>query len=76
MYVLQNSSPGGIAGQFDRVDQQGLTDDFLRTYVQKINAVTRADVQRMAEQYLNPAQMTIVVVGDMAKVEEGLKPYR
>ncbi len=75
LYVLQNSSPGGIAAQFGFVDQQELTDAYIRTYVQKVHAVTRSDVQRMAEQYLNPAHMSIVVVGDKAKVEEGLKPY-
>jgi predicted Zn-dependent peptidase len=41
--------------------------------VQRVNAVTRQDVQRITETYLDPAKMTLVVVGDKAKVEESLK---
>jgi zinc protease len=76
VFVLQNSSRDGLIGQFSFVDLQRLNDDYLRTYVPKVNAVTRADVQRMAEQYLDPNKMTFVVVGDKAKVEESLKAYQ
>ena len=76
IFIIQNSSANGLAGRFAFVDEQGLTDDFLRTYVQKVNAVTRADVQRIAEQYLSPEKMTIVVVGDKAQIESALKPYQ
>ena len=34
----------------------------------RINAVTAADVQRMAKLRLNPAEMTVVIVGDLAKI--------
>ncbi len=37
--------------------------------------MTRQDVQRITETYLNPARMTYVVVGDRAKIEESLKLY-
>jgi predicted Zn-dependent peptidase len=43
--------------------------------VQKVNAVTPADVQKMTAQYIKPEQMTIVVVGDKAQVSEQLAPY-
>lgn len=76
IYVLRNSSAGGIASQFSFVDEQGLSDDFIRTYVQKVNGVSRADVQRMAEKYLDPAKMTVVVVGDKSQIEASLKPYQ
>lgn len=54
------------------MDLQGLGEDYLKTYVAKVNAVTPADVQRMARQYLKPEEMTIVVVGDKAKIQEQL----
>ena len=47
----------------------------LKPSVQKINAVTPADVQRMTAQYIKPEQMTIVVVGDKTKISEQLAPY-
>jgi predicted Zn-dependent peptidase len=76
LFVLRNSSNMGIAGQLAFVDTQGLGDDYLNTYVQKVNAVKRSDVQRVTESYLDPGKMAIVVVGDKAKIEDSLKPYR
>jgi predicted Zn-dependent peptidase len=75
-FVLRNSSHFGIIRQLAFIDSQGLGDGYLSSYVQKVNAVRRPDVQRVAESYLDPAKMTIVVVGDKAKIEDSLKPYR
>jgi len=33
-------------------------------------------VQKMAGQYIKPEEMTIVVVGDKAKIEDQLAPYQ
>ena len=76
IFVLRNSSNAGIIGQLAFVDIQGLGDDYLRTYVQKVNSVTRQDLQRVTETYLDPGKMALVVVGDKAKIEDSLKPYR
>jgi len=75
LFVIQNSTRGALIGQLRFVDLQGLGEDYLKTYVQKINAVTPAEVQRMTEQYIKPEQMTIVVVGDKTKISEQLTPY-
>jgi zinc protease len=75
LFVIQNSTRGALLGQLRFVDLQGLGEEYLKTYVQKVNAVTPADVQRMTAQYIKPYQMTIVVVGDMAKITEQLAPY-
>jgi predicted Zn-dependent peptidase len=74
-FILQNSSRGALIGQLRFVNLQGLGDAWLSTYVQKVNAVTPKDVQRLATEYIKPEQMTIVVVGDKAKVSEQLAPY-
>jgi predicted Zn-dependent peptidase len=76
LFVLRNSSNMGIAGQLAFVDSQGLGEDYLNSYVQKVNAVKRSDVQRVTESYLNPGKMAIVIVGDKVKIEDSLKPYR
>jgi len=73
LFVLQNSSNQGIIGQLSFVDLHGLTDDYLKTYVQRVNAVTRQDVQRIAETYLDPGKMTLVVVGDKEKIGQSIK---
>ena len=75
LFVIQNSSRGALIGQLRYVDLQGLGEEYLKTYVQKVNAVTPADVQKMTAEYLKPEQMTIVVVGDKAKITEQLAPF-
>ena len=42
-------------------------------YVQNVMQVTRTDVQRVARKYLDPSRMTIVVVGDLAKIRSGIE---
>lgn len=75
IFVLQNSSRGGVIGQLIFRNLHGLGDDYLTTYVQKVHAVTPQQVQQMATKYLNPDQMTIVVVGDKSKIAEQVAPY-
>lgn len=75
IYVLQNSSRTGVIGQLENGYYNELSGDYLDTYVSKLAAVTAADVSEMARKYLAPDKMTIVVVGDKAKITEQLKPY-
>lgn len=76
VFVLNNSSRGSLIGQLSFVDLHGLGDDYLRTYVQKVSAVTPEEVQRIAQKYIDPARMTIVVVGDKEKITEQIAPYQ
>jgi zinc protease len=75
LFVIQNSSRSALVSQLRYVDFQGLSEDYLKTYVQKVNAVTPADVQKRTAEYIKPDYMTIVVVGDKAKVGEQLAPF-
>ena len=75
IFLIQNSGRLPLIGQLRFVDLQGLGEDYLKTFVQKVNAVTPADVQKMTQQYLKPELMTIVVVGDKSKITEQLAPY-
>jgi predicted Zn-dependent peptidase len=76
LFIIQNSNRGALIGQLEYVDFQGLGEDYLKTYVAKVNAVTPADVQKMTGQYIRPPEMTIVVVGDKSKITEQLAPYQ
>jgi zinc protease len=64
---------GSIAGQLVPVVVYNLPLDFYSGYVQQIENVTQADVQRVARQYLDPAKMAVVVVGDRASIESGIR---
>jgi len=64
---------GSIAFQMLPLVTYGIPLDFYDTAVQRIGAVTQADVQRVARQYVNPDRLTIVVVGDRKVIEPGLR---
>lgn len=76
LFVIQNSAPRAIINQLNFVELQGLDDSWLRTYVQRVEAVKPADIQRIAETYLDPKKMILVVVGDKAKIETQVEPFR
>ena len=75
IFVIQNSTRQALIGQLRFVDLQGLGEDYLKTYVQRVNAVTPEEVQATTAKYIKPELMTIVVVGDKGKIAEQLTPY-
>jgi len=76
IFVLRNTiSPDAIIGQLHFVDSQGLDRTYLSTYVEKVMDVKPGDIQRVAETYLDPSEMTIVVVGDKAQIADQIAPY-
>jgi predicted Zn-dependent peptidase len=50
-----------------------LPEDYFAKYVQNIQAVTAADVQRVAQKYIQPGKFTVVVVGDLKSIESGTR---
>ena len=74
-FLLRNSSRTGITDQLAFLDLHGLDEDYLRAYVGRVQATTAKDLQRLAQEYLQPDRMAIVVVGDRSVVLEQLRPY-
>ena len=66
-----------VAGTLAELVFYRLPDDYFTNYTAKVDAVTGADVNRVARKYLDPGHFTILIVGDRAKVEPALKslPY-
>ncbi|HEV2379771.1 MAG TPA: pitrilysin family protein [Terriglobia bacterium] len=76
LFVLRNTiSPDAVIGQLHFVDSRGLNRSFLSEYVQKVAAVRPPEIKSMAERYIVPDQMAIVVVGDKSKIADQVKPY-
>jgi zinc protease len=76
VFVLRNSTRSGVITQLQFVDLHNLGDNYLDTYLQKVMAVTPQQVEQMAQKYIRPNEMTIVVVGDKSKVAEQIAPYQ
>jgi zinc protease len=75
-FTLQNSSRTGIINQLQFMQLHGLPAEYLTSYVQRVYAVTPADVQRMAQQYIDPSRIAVVIVGDPAQISDQIAPYR
>jgi zinc protease len=46
-----------------------LPEDYFSKYVQNIQSVSAADVQRAAEKYIQPNRFSVVIVGDLKTIE-------
>ena len=64
---------GQISAQLANLVIYGLPDSTFNDYISKVNAVTVEDVNRVANKYLTPDKMAIVIVGDRQTIEPGLK---
>jgi zinc protease len=67
---------GGIASEFLPLVAYGIPLDFFATAVQRYGAVTQADVQRVARQYIDPDHLTVVIVGDRKVIEPALRALK
>jgi predicted Zn-dependent peptidase len=73
IFVISNSSPNGVLGQFAFMDLHGLPPEFLTNWVASIHAVTPAEVSAITSEYIRRERMTVVVAGDLAKVAENVR---
>jgi predicted Zn-dependent peptidase len=73
IFVLQNSTPGGIIGQLNFLDQYGLDDSYLTNRVKNIYAVTPEKVSQITRDHLKYENMTMVLVGDKVSIDKQKK---
>src|SRR5918997_3071327 len=66
-------TPDQIANQLELIVTYDLPDTYFNTYVERVQAVTLEDVNRVANRYLQPDRMAVVIVGDRSKIEPGLR---
>jgi zinc protease len=71
-FPLTIETPGAIALQVLNAVFYGLDLNELETYRERVNAITVDDIQRVAQQYLHPDRLAIVLVGDASVVTKQL----
>ena len=54
----------------------GLPDHYDDAYERAVHAVSASDVQRVAQRYIRPDRMAVVVVGDRTRIEPGLRALK
>jgi zinc protease len=72
-FALLLESPGAILNNYIDRYMYKLPVDYWDTYASKIEAVTAADIQRVAQKYWSTDRLQVVAVGDQAVVEPALK---
>ena len=65
--------PGAVMGQVLQMVQFNLPDDYLQTARSSVGAVTLEDVHRITQELVHPDRLKILVVGDRAQIETGLR---
>jgi zinc protease len=62
-----------LSGAYGNVLQYGLPEDYYNTFTQKAMALTPDSANDIAKKYILPDHLVWVVVGDMSKVESGIR---
>lgn len=75
-YPADFEENGGIASAISRLIPYGLPLTTLNDYQTKIGSVSSTDIDRAARQYIDPAKMSLVVVGDRKLIEPGLRALK
>jgi zinc protease len=62
-----------LSGAYGTILQNGLPEDYYNTFTQRATALTPANANEIARKYIQPGHLVWVVVGDMSKVEDGIR---
>ena len=72
-YPLSIETADQVAGAVATSRLYGLPEDYVQTYRVKLGAVSADDLRAAAESTIRPEQSVTVVVGDGAKIYDGIK---
>ncbi|MCB1601797.1 MAG: insulinase family protein, partial [Xanthomonadales bacterium] len=64
---------GDVQGAVRSILQFDRPDDWVATAKQRIEAQTLADIHAAARQVIHPDRLTWVIVGDLSKIEAGVR---
>ena len=62
-----------LSGAYGNILQYNLPENYYNTYTDKVLAVTPAEANEIAKKYILPGHLVWLVVGDMSKVEAGIR---
>jgi predicted Zn-dependent peptidase len=74
-FVLALENPSGVLSRWLEQREYGLPEDYWDQYSAKVQAVTAADVQRVAKKYVPLDNAQVIAVGDASKIAELLKKF-
>ncbi len=72
-FVLALEQPSTIARYAYNIETEDLPADYYKTYLERLEAITKEDVQQAARQYFHPENARIVIAGKGSEVLENLE---
>jgi predicted Zn-dependent peptidase len=72
-FVMALEKPETIAKYALNIETENLPGDFYNTYLERLNAVSVAQVQKAAEKYIKPGNARIVIAGKGSEVIPALE---
>lgn len=64
---------GSVSGSISEIVRYGLPDDYYDTYTERVKTLELPVVREAADVVLDPTRMIWIVVGDLAKIEPGIR---
>lgn len=65
VFMRSMDGPFALSDKFKTLIEYGLPDDYYQKFIESVNRVTPADIQKLAQTYLDPADMYQLVVGSV-----------
>jgi zinc protease len=75
VFPIRLETQEGLTDQLVQIKMLNLPGDYLQQYRDRVQAVTIADIQRVATMYVKPDEAAVIVVGDGTSVLDQIKPY-
>lgn len=75
VFPIRAETQEGLTNLIVSQELYGLPDDYLQTYRDHVSAITAADVRRVANKYIHPSKLAVVIVGDAAEILPQAKEY-
>ncbi|WP_041739652.1 insulinase family protein [Echinicola vietnamensis] len=68
-------SPSTLASFAINIERYGLPQDFYKTYLQRLSALTVEDINAAARKYIKPENMYITIVGNGTDIKDKLDQF-
>ena len=75
VFPIRAETQEGLTNLLVNQELYGLPADYLQTYRENVSAITAEDVQRVAQKYILPDQLAMVIVGDAEEVLPQVREY-
>lgn len=66
-------TPSQIASQLMAIELFNLPDDYFNTLIERYKQITPEDIKRVANKYIHPDKLTVVIVGDIKEINKQIE---